>query len=88
MSNGEVCPSAHRGHLQFHKSRGLPECPWTGEGLAKQLINYGPIREATGCGIFFQAADMDGNGLLDVVGPGKDGLYLFKNLGHAEVMGD
>jgi len=32
--------------------------------------------------------DIDGDGRLDIVAPGKDGLYLFKNLGIAEPMGD
>ena len=59
---------------------------WTGEGFAKQVIDYGPARQATGCGIFFQVVDLDGDGRLDIVAPGKDGLYLFKNLGYAENM--
>jgi len=57
---------------------------WTGEGFAKQVIDYGPPRQATGCGIFFQVADLTGTGRLDIVAPGKDGLYLFRNLGPAE----
>ncbi len=61
---------------------------WTSEGFAKQVIDYGPPGEGTGCGIFFQVADLDGTGRLDVVAPGKDGLYLFKNLGFAERMED
>jgi len=56
---------------------------WTGEGFAKQVIDYGPARVGTGCGIFFQAVDLRGTGRLDIVAPGKDGLYLFKNLGPA-----
>lgn len=55
---------------------------WTGEGFAKQIINYGPVPEATGCGIYFKVIDIDGDGKLDLVAPGKDGLYLFKNMGH------
>ncbi len=61
---------------------------WTGEGFAKQVIDYGPARAATGCGIQFQVIDIDGDGRLDIVAPGKDGLYLFRNLGPAEPMGD
>lgn len=56
---------------------------WNGESFTKQIIDYGPPRVGTGCGIYFQVADLDGNGLLDVVAPGKDGLYLFRNLGPA-----
>jgi len=54
---------------------------WTGEGFAKQVIDYGPPAVGSGCGIHFQVADLDGNGRLDVVAPGKDGLCLFRNLG-------
>ena len=32
--------------------------------------------------------DLDGNGKLDIVAPGKDGLYVFKNRGFAVSMGD
>jgi hypothetical protein len=54
---------------------------WTGEGFAKQVIDHGPPRVATGCGIYFAIADLNGNGRLDIVAPGKDGLYVFYNLG-------
>jgi hypothetical protein len=54
---------------------------WTGEGFAKQVIDYGPAGEAAGCGIHFQVADLSGTGRLDIVAPGKDGLDLFRNLG-------
>jgi len=54
---------------------------WNGESLSKQVIDYGPARTATGCGIHFAVADLTGNGLLDVVAPGKDGLYAFFNEG-------
>lgn len=54
---------------------------WNGETFSKQVIDYGPTREATGCGIFFALADLNGNGRLDIVAPGKDGLYVFYNEG-------
>jgi len=54
---------------------------WTGEGFAKQVIDYGPPRVGTGCGIHFAVADLTGSGLPDIVAPGKDGLYVFYNLG-------
>jgi hypothetical protein len=57
---------------------------WTGEGFAKQVINYGPIGTAKGCGIFFDVADLTGNGLPDIVMPGKDGLWVFYNEGLSE----
>ncbi|HTL51089.1 MAG TPA: VCBS repeat-containing protein [Planctomycetota bacterium] len=61
---------------------------WTGESFAKQVIDYGPVREGKGAGIHFQVVDLDGDGRLDIVAPGKDGLVWFKNLGFAENMGD
>ena len=54
---------------------------WNGDSFSKQVIDYGPPRVGTGCGIFFQVVDLDGNGRLDLVAPGKDGLYVFRNLG-------
>jgi len=54
---------------------------WTGEGFSKQVIDYGPARVGTGCGIHFAVADLSGSGRLDIVAPGKDGLYVFYNLG-------
>jgi hypothetical protein len=38
-----------------------------------------------GAGIFFQVVDLDGNGKLDIVAAGKEGLYIFKNLGPEQV---
>ncbi|MDA0990632.1 MAG: VCBS repeat-containing protein, partial [Verrucomicrobia bacterium] len=54
---------------------------WNGESFTKLVIEHGPIREATGCGIYFAIADLNGNGRLDIVAPGKDGLYVFYNEG-------
>ena len=54
---------------------------WNGESFSKQVIDYGAIRTATGCGIFFQLADLRGTGRLDLIAPGKDGLYIFYNEG-------
>lgn len=47
----------------------------------KHVIDYGAAGEASGCGIYFWVADINGDGRLDIVAPGKDGLYLFENLG-------
>ena len=54
---------------------------WTGENFVKQIIDFGPAREGTGLGIYFDTADITGNGLPDILAPGKDGLYLFYNEG-------
>lgn len=55
---------------------------WNGESFSKQVIDYGPTRVGQGLGIHFAVADLTGNGLLDIVAPGKDGLYVFYNEGH------
>jgi len=47
----------------------------------KHIIDYGPAGEHSGCGIYFWACDLNGNGYPDIVAPGKDGLFLFENLG-------
>lgn len=47
----------------------------------KNIIDHGPVGEATGCGIYFWVEDLHGNGRLDIVAPGKDGLHIFENLG-------
>jgi hypothetical protein len=54
---------------------------WTGEGFAKQVIDYGPTRTGKGLGIYFDTADLTGNGLPDILAPGKDGLYILYNEG-------
>ncbi|MFC1453263.1 FG-GAP repeat domain-containing protein [Verrucomicrobiota bacterium] len=54
---------------------------WNGESFSKQIIDYGPPRTGTGCGIYMAIADLTGNGRPDIVAPGKDGLYVFENLG-------
>jgi hypothetical protein len=60
---------------------------WNGESFVKQVIDYGPVRHGKGCGIFFQVIDIDNDGRLDIVAPGKDGLCIYKNLGPAPYLG-
>lgn len=52
-----------------------------GGKFKKHIIDYGEPGEATGCGIYFWVEDLNNNGKLDIVAPGKDGLYLFENRG-------
>jgi hypothetical protein len=54
---------------------------WNGEAFSKQVIDYGPPGTGKGCGIHFAIADLNGNGRLDLVAPGKDGLYWYENIG-------
>ncbi len=73
---------AHNGHDPGeHQDVGVYYFKWNGESFAKQVIDYGQIREGTGCGIHFATADLQGTGRLDVIAPGKDGLYIFWNEG-------
>ena len=46
------------------------------------VLNRGPagVRSPADRGISFQVADLDGNGRLDIICPGKDGLTVYKNL--------
>jgi FG-GAP-like repeat len=60
---------------------GLYYFKWNGESFSKQVIDFGPARVGTGCGIHFAVADLTGDGRLDIVAPGKDGLYVFYNEG-------
>ncbi|TDF94878.1 VCBS repeat-containing protein [Paenibacillus piri] len=50
----------------------------------KHVIDYGPAGEASGNGIYMWIQDVTGNGYPDIVAPGKEGLFLFENLGPQE----
>ncbi len=53
-------------------------------GMFKRItLDYGPAGQSSGAGIFLWVEDMDGNGFKDILAPGKEGLYLFKNSGPA-----
>jgi hypothetical protein len=56
---------------------------WNGESFTKLPIDFGPARCGTGLGICSAVTDLTGNGLPDIVAPGKDGLYVFFNEGNA-----
>ncbi|HIJ73443.1 MAG TPA: VCBS repeat-containing protein [Candidatus Hydrogenedentes bacterium] len=49
--------------------------------FVRVTLDYGPPVRASGAGIYLWVSDVDGNGWKDVVAPGKEGLYLFKNMG-------
>jgi len=51
--------------------------------FTRNIIDYGPPGEASGTGIYLWAADFNGDGWKDIVAPGKEGLYLFMNLGRS-----
>jgi hypothetical protein len=52
-----------------------------GGRFEKHVIDYGPAGEASGVGIYFWMEDLTGNGYPDIIAPGKEGLFLFENLG-------
>jgi len=56
---------------------------WTGECFAKHVVDFGPLGVGHGLGISFAVADLNGNGRLDVIAPGKDGLVIYYNEGDA-----
>ena len=48
--------------------------------FVKNTIDYGEAGEHSGVGIYFWIGDINGDGLPDIVAPGKEGLYLFENI--------
>lgn len=52
---------------------------WTGENFARQIIDHGPLGIGKGTGIHMAAGDLNGNGKIDLVAPGKDGLAIYWN---------
>ncbi|MFH1568197.1 MAG: VCBS repeat-containing protein [Gemmatimonadota bacterium] len=52
---------------------------WNGEGFSKQIVIHGEAGQTKGLGIFFDVADLTGNGRPDLLAPGKDGLSIFYN---------
>lgn len=55
-----------------------------GGRFTRRTIDYGPAGRASGVGIYLWVADLDNNSWLDLVCPGKDGLYVFYNRGRLE----
>jgi hypothetical protein len=60
---------------------GLYYYPLVGTDLKRHVIDYGPADKASGSGIYFWVEDIDANGWKDILAPGKEGIYLFKNQG-------
>lgn len=54
-----------------------------GGAFERKTIDYGPPGIASGAGIYFWMADLDNTGSLDLIAPGKDGLFVFRNRGRA-----
>jgi hypothetical protein len=64
-----------------HDPVGLYYYKINGGAFEKHIIDYGPAGEASGCGIYFWIHDLSGNGYPDIIAPGKEGLFLFENVG-------
>jgi hypothetical protein len=48
--------------------------------MYRHIIDYGNAGDGhSGVGIYFWLSDLNGNGKLDIVAPGKEGLYIFVN---------
>ncbi|NHE58997.1 FG-GAP repeat domain-containing protein [Cyclobacterium plantarum] len=60
---------------------GLYYFKWNGESFSKNIISYGPFGEGKGAGLYFSVEDLNGDGMLDIVVAGKDGLAVFHNKG-------
>ncbi len=80
-----IAGKRHRAHCGNdpgeYDDYGIYYFKWTGEGFSKQVICYGKLGETKGCGIQMALADLRGTGRLDLVAPGKDGLFVFFNEG-------
>jgi len=51
----------------------------------RHIIDYGsPTKGHSGVGLYFWLTDLTGNGLPDIIAPGKEGLYIFYNEGLKE----
>lgn len=73
---------AHNGHdAGASDPVGIYYFKWNGQFFIKEVIDWGPTRFGKGVGIFFAVADLNKNGRLDIVAPGKDGLFVYYNEG-------
>ncbi len=68
--------------IQVSGELGIHYFKWTGEGFAKQVIDWAVIGVANGCGNHFALADLRGSGRPDPVAPGKDGLDFSTTKGY------
>lgn len=73
---------AHNGHDPgANDPLGVYYYEINGGAFERITVDYGPSDRASGIGIYFWVEDIDGNGWKDIIAPGKEGLYLFRNQG-------
>lgn len=48
--------------------------------FTRHTIDYGDAGKTSGTGLYLWVDDVDTNGLPDILAPGKEGLYLFKQM--------
>jgi hypothetical protein len=80
-----VTGKRHRAHcgndLGEWDDYGIYYFKWNGESFTKIVVDYGAFGFSKGVGIQFALADLRGSGRLDLVAPGKDGLFVYFNEG-------
>lgn len=60
---------------------GIYAYTWNGRAFDKRVIAFGPYGTGKGTGIYFSIADMNKDGVPDIVTAGKDGLWIFRSKG-------
>jgi hypothetical protein len=86
LITGKRFRSHPHGEDGLHDAFGWYIYKWTGECFAKQVVDFGPVGVGHGLGIAFAVADLTGNGRLDVVAPGKEGLAVYFNEGDSTLI--
>ena len=79
-----VTGKRYRGHMDNDPGSfddyGIYYFKWNGESFTKIPIIFGKARQTKGLGIFSQVVDLNGDGRLDILAPGKDGLAVLWNV--------
>jgi hypothetical protein len=76
---------AHNGHDPGgNEPVGLYYYEINGGQFERITLDYGDAGKASGAGIHFWVEDVDKNGWPDIIAPGKEGLFLFKNMGRSK----
>jgi hypothetical protein len=82
LITGKRFLSHPHGEPGIHDAFGWYIYKWTGECFSKHVVDFGPVGVGHGLGISFAVGDLNGDGRLDVVAPGKEGLAVYFNEGN------